>query len=47
MPSAKYDSLFTTNAKTELKADVLTLIYEWILDEIHMTCDHGAGSSEA
>ena len=47
MPAAKYDNLFTSNAKTELKADVLTLINEWILDEVQMACDYGEGSTEA
>ena len=47
MAAAKYDSLFTTNTKTELKADALTLLNDWILDEVQMACDHGAGSAEA
>ena len=47
MPIAKYDSLFTSNAQTELKANVLMIINEWILDEVKMECDHGAGSDEA
>ena len=47
MPTAKYDNLFTTNAKTKLKSDVLTQIDEWILDEAQMVSDHGAVSAEA
>ena len=47
MPAAKYNSLFTDNTKTDLKANVLMLIDEWILDEVQMACDHGAGSGEA
>ena len=47
MPTAKYNSLFTSNPKTELKANVLTLIDEWILYEVQMACDHGVGYAEA
>ena len=41
------NSLFMSNAKTELKANIFRLIDEWILDEVQMACDHGAGSTEA
>ena len=47
MAAAKYNSLFTTNKETELKAEALTLLDDWILDEVQMMCDHGAGSVEA
>ena len=47
IPTPKYKNLFTTNAKIEVKAIVLTLIDEWILNEVQMACDHGAGSSKA
>ena len=40
MAAAKYNSLF-------LKVDALTLLNEWILDEVQMACDHGAGSAKA
>ena len=33
--------------KTKLKADVLDMIDDWILEEIQMASAHGAGSGEA
>ena len=47
MSTPKYENLFTSNTKTELKANVLTLINKWILDEAQMESDHGAGSAKA
>ena len=47
MPTAKYNCLFVTNVKTEVKANALTLIDEWIIDKVQMECDHGAGSAKA
>ena len=43
---AKYENLFTTNAKDTLKADALTLLNEWVLNEAQIVSDHAVGSAE-
>ena len=40
MPAARYESLFTTNAKDTLKSDALNVLDEWTLYEAQMVSDH-------
>ena len=47
MSTAKYDSLFITNAKDTLKADDLDLIDDQILEQAQMASIHGAYFPEA
>ena len=47
MSTAKYEILFTTNAKDTIKAYSLELLYEWIIKKPNIVSDHGEAFSEA
>ena len=47
MPVVKYENLFISNVKTELKVDALAQIDKWILDEVQMVFGHGTDPDKA